>query len=165
MNYFLEEHEYLSIDELISSLKNSLDNHNRVAILALCFIIPDLLSKNMENNKKENYIKWFDNNIKEHYNYDGEIGSDLINTYGDGKLFYALRCSFLHAGNTEIITKNLDLADIIVEFVYDKDTEFSVGIESYGKIKYDGKTIKKVRLNIEKMASIFIKSLQCYERK
>lgn len=80
MNYFLEAHENLSIDELISSLKNSLDNHNRAAILALCFIIPDLLSKNMGNNKKENYIKWFE-----------------------------LR-----------------------------------------KIKYDGKTIKKVRLNIEK---------------
>lgn len=76
-----------------------------------------------------------------------------------------MRCSFLHAGNTEIVTKNLGLAVIIVEFVYDKDTEFPVGIESYGKIKYDGKTIKKVRLNIEKMASIFIKFLQCYERK
>lgn len=57
MNYFLEKHENLSIDELISSLKNSLDNHNMAAILALCFIIPDLLSKNMGNNKKENYIK------------------------------------------------------------------------------------------------------------
>lgn len=45
MNYFLEAHENLSIDELISSLKNSLDNHNRAAILALYFIIPDLLSK------------------------------------------------------------------------------------------------------------------------
>ena len=42
---FLEAHENLSIYELISSLKNSLDNHNKAAILALCFIIPDLLSK------------------------------------------------------------------------------------------------------------------------
>lgn len=161
----MKTNKHLNVDDLINSLEKSLENYNRVAILALCFMIPDLLSKKTGNNKKENYIKWFDNNIKEHYNYDGEIGSDLIDICVDGKLFYALRCSFLHAGNTEIITKNLDLADIIVEFVYDKDTEFSVEIESYGKIKYDGKTIKKVRLNIEKMASIFIKSLQCYERK
>lgn len=107
----------------------------------------------------------FDDNIKVHYHYVSETDSDLINTYGDGKLFYTLRCSFLHAGNTEIIPKNPDQEVIIVEFVYDKYPEFPVGIESYGKIKYDGKTIKKVRLNIEKMASIFIKFLQCYERK
>ena len=164
MNCFLKAHENLSIDELINSLKNSLDNHNRAAILALCFIIPDLLSKNMGNNKKENYIKWFDDNIKVNYYCVDEINNDIISTCLNGKLFYALRCSFLHAGNTEITKRHAKDA-VEVEFVYDNDIEFPVGIESYGKIEYDGKTIKKVRLNVEKIANVFIKYLQSYERK
>ena len=61
--------------------------------------------------------------------------------------------------------KNKSINPYIASLVYDNDIEFPVGIESYGKIEYDGKTIKKVRLNVEKIANVFIKSLQSYERK
>lgn len=57
MKVFLKFNGKLTIDVMIESLKNSLENHNEVAVLATCFMIPDVFSKKMNGDKKEKYIK------------------------------------------------------------------------------------------------------------
>ncbi len=51
MKVFLKFNEKLNVDVIVKSLKNSLENHNEVAVLATCFMIPDVFSKKMNGDK------------------------------------------------------------------------------------------------------------------
>ncbi len=102
MKVFLKFNEKLNIDVIVKSLKNSLENYNEVAVLATCFMIPDVFSKKMNGDKKEKYIKWFDMYVAENYRFTDGLGNNLIEFILNGHLFYQLRCAFIHAGNSVV---------------------------------------------------------------
>lgn len=164
MKVFLKFNEKLNVDVIVKSLKNSLENHNEVAVLATCFMIPDVFSKKMNGDKKEKYIKWFDMYVAENYRFADELGNDLIEIILNGHLFYQLRCAFLHAGNSAVQTDKISSEVLEISFVNDDDFQFPFEVESYGIIEHDGIITKKLKINIEKMGRIFLKSLNKYKK-
>jgi len=81
-----------SILELVSSVRKSLEIENWIASVLVVLTIPDICGKIEfpDDNSSSRYIKWFENNVADKYNY---MAQDI----------YALRCSMLHEGSDSII--------------------------------------------------------------
>lgn len=94
---------------LIEDIDRALDAEAYMAALALVLTLPDICGKaaygDMANknrfNKKERYIKWFDENIGQ-YEKSPKEENELQMPYLSGEVVYSLRCSMLHQGNPNI---------------------------------------------------------------
>jgi hypothetical protein len=92
-------------------IKNFTESYQRLIVeqdyysaLAIGLTLPDICTK-VENPEEKNtgkrYIAWFDKYMIQKYKC--EIGPERkVYTFLSGKDFYALRCSFLHQGVTNI---------------------------------------------------------------
>lgn len=99
--------------EKIRSIEQALEGECYLPALALALTLPDICGQ-IENpnylNKKGNrlvgkqYKEWFDNWVEHRYADPSgwtEDGKRAINPYFTSDMCYALRCSFLHSGNTD----------------------------------------------------------------
>lgn len=178
MKCFLEKNDTIDTSTLIKSLKNSLENNDIFALLATCFIIPDILSKNNDKykgNNKQKYINWVNDNISDEFlkmiNNDKDLVIENLSLKGD--LFYQLRCSFLHAGNN-IICNKVETQFDKIEYIYnDKDSlacdciEIVTADNSF-KVLNDRNEFKlihteerkvvttKIKINVNRLARLFI---------
>lgn len=81
----------------IESIKKSIENENWYTALSMSLVMPDICSK-LEFPAKytsERYPEWFDNYSSK--SYRGHLS---------GKDCYALRCSLIHEGQTDIEAQN-----------------------------------------------------------
>ncbi|MGB3161537.1 MAG: hypothetical protein WBA84_09855 [Carnobacterium sp.] len=93
MNNIVEQKFFIYTD----SVKKSLKEENWTAALSLSLIIPDMCSNLEYFDLKEvgiRYRKWFDNYLHGEYN----DWHPMMSAYD----FYALRCAYLHAGESDI---------------------------------------------------------------
>ena len=85
------------------AVKKSLQSENWHAALAVALTLPDICGKLQDENLKstKRYIKWFNQYLKNEYTIF--IGADKKeHQFLTGEDMYALRCSFLHAGEVNI---------------------------------------------------------------
>lgn len=81
----------------LHSIQDSLKTSNWMSALTLSLTIPDIAGKIEYSSPKvgDRYSKWFNKYISPKYNVNGNI-------FFSGEDCYALRCSFLHEGITNI---------------------------------------------------------------
>lgn len=99
--------------EKIISIKQALESECYLPALALALTLPDICGQieypDYLNDKGKRlvgkqYVAWFDNWVDHRYADPSGWMKDrnrAKNPYFTGKMCYALRCSFLHSGNTD----------------------------------------------------------------
>ncbi|MBA7504750.1 hypothetical protein ES706_03404 [subsurface metagenome] len=90
--------------QLIDSVESSIKAENWYAALILTLTLPDIAGKIDNPNSASNsrYAAWFDKYVGE--KYKAKIGADKVeHIFLSGNDCYALRCSFLHEGKSEIV--------------------------------------------------------------
>ncbi|ENH96894.1 hypothetical protein J416_08277 [Gracilibacillus halophilus YIM-C55.5] len=90
------------INNFIISIMSAIENENWYAALSISLTLPDICSKieKPKNSPNDRYPKWFDKYVSKYYTVYHR--NSKINTFLTGNDAYALRCSFLHQGETNI---------------------------------------------------------------
>lgn len=100
------------IENIIADITVAKDHRAYLSALALALTLPSILSGIDRNSRStgKDYAEWFDQWVFKYYKQpqsDNEtINKGIEATKFDGKNCYALRCSLLHAGNTELKDNN-----------------------------------------------------------
>lgn len=90
------------MNKLIHEIRSDLQFGNYLSALALSLIIPDICAKALYGRTgRDNYIKWYDENIGMNYHPE-----DDVMPYLDGDVVYQLRCSVLHSGYYDLENSN-----------------------------------------------------------
>jgi hypothetical protein len=85
------------------AVKRAIENENWYAALAVSLTLPDICGKLQDENLSSNkrYVKWFNEYLKKEYT--SFVGADRReHQFLTGEDMYALRCSYLHAGEVNI---------------------------------------------------------------
>lgn len=86
------------MNNLIREIRSDLKFGNYLSALALSLIIPDICAKALYGRTgRDNYIKWYDENIGMNYRSENDAMP-----YLDGDVVYQLRCSILHSGHYDL---------------------------------------------------------------
>lgn len=91
---------------IIEAVRLDLTIRNYYSALVVAFTLPDVTSKLQSPDRytSERYLKWFNDYMQS--KYITEIGADHEKvSFLTGEDFYALRCSLLHQGETNIINQ------------------------------------------------------------
>lgn len=152
--------------DYICSLQKSLNSDNVLAILCVCFAIPDIFSKrsnfyDVSKSRKNNYINWFNKYVKKYYEFPVAGGFDNVLTL-NGELFYKLRCSFLHSGNTVLELKNYDDKNQFpncVEFLIN-DIFKKIKYNMTDVFEYNGKTFTKIVIDVNDLGEKMMYALE-----
>lgn len=95
------------MDRFTSAVRQSLENKNWYAALYLSLTLPDICARLESDDGKTNRVKfvaWFEKYLADRYR--SEIGCNPIpHVFLNGNDCYALRCSMLHEGGTDITTQ------------------------------------------------------------
>ena len=94
------------INNIITAVQKDLTMDNYYSALVVAFTLPDITSKLQCPNQytKKRYVKWFEDYMQKDYKRIVGVGSKEV-VFLTGEDFYALRCSMLHQGETEIINQ------------------------------------------------------------
>lgn len=128
MNNFLEKN---AIEVMVDEVEKAIEHKLFLSALHMALSIPDVLG-NIEyssGNRKEKYIKWFDEFVKNDFGmpYYGSFGKDENRPQFDGKVCYKLRCSLFHELSNKMAEKDSNEL-VIDEFVISLDSrEFYTG--------------------------------------
>jgi len=163
----------------IRDIRLALKHSSYLSALALALTIPDicgqieyphLTSNSGKRNIKKQYEAWFNEWVNQYYaDFTGwtDNFSKAKNPYFTGEMCYRLRCSFLHAGNSDIGVWNHDEgngSDYLYEFrlaVNGADSfklNWSEGLNDKSEIL---KT-KIVTVNIDKLCECICLSAEKY---
>jgi len=116
--------------EILKSIQNSLKNRNWYSALFLSLILPDICAKLEGSTERstERYPKWFNKYLGKKYN-----------GFLSGNDCYALRCSLLHEGSSNI--ERQQAKDILDRFVFVANGPHCNMFSNcrFGDPKYDGK--------------------------
>jgi hypothetical protein len=165
--------------EKIKDINLALTNKSYLSALALSLTIPDIcgqieypdfFKKNGERNIRKQYVAWFDDWVNQYFADNTgwtKDGSKANNPYFTGEMCYSLRCSFLHAGNSDI-KKWGDKEDS--NFYYSYEFELAIGgadktgLSWVTPTKNKLKILKKktVRVNIDKLCEYICLSAEKY---
>jgi hypothetical protein len=105
------------MQQLIDSIESSINAENWYAALILALTLPDIAGKidNPDSGSNKRYADWFDKYVGD--KYKSKIGASQVDhTFLSGNDCYALRCSFLHEGKSEITDQ--PARDILDDFVF-----------------------------------------------
>ncbi|WP_426980266.1 hypothetical protein [Bacillus pseudomycoides] len=165
----------------IRDIEIALENKSYLSALALSLTLPDICGeieyphfkfKDGTRNVGKQYASWFDNWVN-HYYADCKGWTDdyakAKNPYFTGRMCYSLRCSFLHAGNSDI--KEWGKKE---DKDYRYSYEFKLGVNgadsfgsSYLNQIHDNSKIKKtetVTINIDELCKYICLSAERYYR-
>ena len=156
------------IENLLNDMKNAKENKIYYAAMALALMIPDICGKIQysKGNDKEKYIRWFDEWIYKYFEFP-KSKYDQFDFYDeqakfDGKVCYALRCAYLHAGNSDLQkSKGMGEPLLRIEFCVSNE-EFQYG-DSHGCRISDGELVDvHRRFNIENLLDAFLLGTKDY---
>lgn len=155
------------IKDIFYDLEKAIENKAYFSALALALIIPDICGKiaykNLNN--KEKYIKWFDDWVYPYLEVIRDEDVDFAKfdelVKFDGEVCYALRCSFLHAGNYDLNNGKNNVK--ITRFkLCVSDSEFQFG-DADGVLESDGEIVEvHKRINIENLLEYFKRGINDY---
>ncbi|WP_018394534.1 hypothetical protein [Bacillus sp. 37MA] len=97
------------------AIRQSLEAQNWTAALAVALTLPDICGRleYPNDSSSKRYSKWFDDYMKEEYSM-GHL--EDATTFITGRDAYALRCSFLHGGETNISQQRIQ--EVLQEFIF-----------------------------------------------
>lgn len=166
--------------EKIKDINIALNNNSYLSALALSLTLPDICGKieypDFKNNKGKRlvgkqYAAWFDDWVS-HYYADNTVWTEdgkAINPFFTGRMCYSLRCSFLHAGNSDIENWG-DKEDEVFYYSY----EFALAVGGADKtglswVNPNNNNLKilktkTVRVNIDKLCECICLSAEKYYR-
>jgi hypothetical protein len=126
------------MEKILKSIENSLQNKNWYSAFVLALILSDICGKLEDNNKStsKRYPDWFNTYLGKKYN--GFLSGDDC---------YALRCSFLHEGSSNIEKQRAK--DILDHFVFISNGAHCNRFSNchFGDPKYDGKDFLQLSAN------------------
>ena len=126
------------MEKILKSIENSLQNKNWYSAFVLALILSDICGKLEDNNKStsKRYPDWFNTYLGKKYN--GFLSGDDC---------YALRCSFLHEGSSNIEKQRAK--DILDHFVFISNGAHCNRFSNcyFGDSKYDGKDFLQLSTN------------------
>lgn len=104
------------IKNFTTAVLNALETKNWYAALSISFTLPDICSKTENPNKSTSvrYPDWFGKYVSKYYSFS-DVDSTSY-TYLNGNDAYALRCSFLHQGETNI--ENQKARRVLNDYVF-----------------------------------------------
>ena len=95
------------MDRFTTAIRQSLENKNWYAALYLSLTLPDICARLESDNGKTNgakFVAWFDQYLAD--SYRRQVGRNPVpHVFLSGNDCYALRCSMLHEGGTDITTQ------------------------------------------------------------
>lgn len=115
----------------------------------------------MSKSRKNNYINWFNKYVKKYYEFPVAGGFDNVLTL-NGELFYKLRYSFLHSGNTVLELKNYDDKNQFpncVEFLIN-DIFKKIKYNMTDVFEYNGKTFTKIVIDVNDLGEKMMYALE-----
>ena len=136
------------IQKLINEINTALNNKLYLVALASALTLPDVCGKAEYPNCKtsERYKKWYLNYVKE-----GDLPSNVV---------YALRCSLLHEGNTEVESgENIQFTLMTNDFTHSRGVEFCC---SANVIHADGSCDKTFQVYVGYLCTVICKAAQEY---
>lgn len=141
------------MENLLKSIENSLENKNWYSALVLSLILPDICGKIEDKNQSstERYPVWFDKYLGEKYN-----------GFLSGHDCYALRCSFLHEGHSNIdergASEKQKEQDILNRFMFLSRGAHCNRLNNchFGDSRYDGKQV--LQLSVYDFCQDFIEA-------
>jgi hypothetical protein len=141
------------MNDLIDSVKKSLQDKNWYAALTLTLTLPDICG-NIDYPKsfsKKRYAKWFDKYVKSKYTF--EIGAKKkLHTFLNGSDCYALRCSYLHEGTS--ITLFQKSHELLEDFLFVKPPPT-------GKVHLN-QIDKKLQLQVDLFCTDIVESIKSW---
>ncbi|WP_431030059.1 hypothetical protein [Lysinibacillus sp. LZ02] len=92
----------VKINPFIESIESNIKEGNWYSALTLALTLPDICGRlsTPEVTSGKRYAKWFDEFVGSKYLMDDILGQRHI--FASGNDFYALRCAFLHQGESDI---------------------------------------------------------------
>lgn len=141
------------ISVIIESIRKDLASENYYSALVVAFTLPDVTSNLQFPNKHTNkrYIKWFEDYLQEKYTKKYYFLPEGANFFS-GEDFYALRCSMLHQGETEIL--NQQARKHLSNFVFLKPTEMKKGSV------HSNLCLDKIQLQVDKFCEEIIEGAE-----
>lgn len=158
------------IKDILEDIKLATENKAYFSALALALTIPDICSKieykDTKLKKNEKYIEWFNKWIYKYFEIP-KSNNEEFDSYDelaifDGKVCYALRCAYLHAGNYELKENGKNEIGIDRFELCVSDGEWQFG-DSHG-CSISNDTIIDVhrRFNVENLIKYFIMGTEDY---
>jgi len=142
------------VDSLISEVRCCLENKLYLTALALALIIPDVCGAKENSGKRvksyDRYVTWFEKWVAPEYmklvevsEEDGVCFEKESPFFFTGDACYALRCTFLHEGSSDVKRKTSDEGD--PEVVDYRIRLVLGGSDGYGcsEHQYGGLTVSK----------------------
>lgn len=139
------------MDAVISEVRRCLELKLYLAALSLALIIPDMcgVTENLGKQMKsyDRYVTWFEKWVAPKYmkfieaNEEDEICFEKKSPYFfTGDACYALRCSFLHEGSSDVKRKGADkgdpeVADYQLRLVFGGSDGYGCNERQYGELK------------------------------
>lgn len=131
------------MENLINSIKQSLENRNWYAALTLALTLPDIAGKieyPTQRSSRNRYCEWFDNYILDYYT--AKVGPEKIEIiFLSGRDCYALRCAYLHEGNSEITGQSA--RDVLDDF------QFVAPLEKNSIVLHNNRIHDKLQLQVD----------------
>ncbi len=155
-----------SLELIIKDINKSLDSECLFSALALALTIPDICGKILYPEKKTGvrYKLWYNEYIGDYEKSPDEKSRRM--PYMSGELCYALRCAFLHSGDTDVAKEYADftLDDFILI------TESKKPFDIYGDSaslshEFDGATISTYEVNVRRLCCILKWSAEAFLKK
>jgi len=156
--------EFNPLELLINEIQHTMDQNCYIASLFLALAIPDICGqiaypnltvRKGKRNIQEQYIKWFDG----HVDYSIYDAKDEF-AHFSGELCYALRCSIMHTGSTDIGKKFIDLSLNDFNFILESKNEYELYIDEFEIEESNeggNKTVKRfVQINIRSLCKAII---------
>ncbi|KIL13764.1 hypothetical protein [Bacillus safensis] len=166
--------------DLIKDIENALRNKSYLSALALSLTLPDICGgveypqfkrKNGSRLGRKQYETWFNDWVNQYYaDHTGWTNnySEAKNPYFTGEMCYDLRCSFLHAGNSDIKKWGENEDDDEHLYCYEFNLAIN-GADSFGSswsssVCNNGKIIKtkSVTINIDKLCEYICLAAKTY---
>ena len=162
MNELLQTKK-ITTNVYVNEINKNIDNSNYLSALTLALMLPDICSKNVNDNKGIGYVKWFNKYVYRTY-YDipnskqiKKVPQKLRKIYKvkfNGTTCYALRNAVLHSGTSFVnykkdndrIKANVDHIELCVNSKSERDFQYGESV-SIITDNYD-ETKVTIRINV-----------------
>jgi len=144
------------VNPFIESIERSIQTENWYAALTLSLALPDICGR-LENPKlgsEKRYIKFFNTYLKSFY--ISKVGEQKEIEFLSGSDMYALRCSFLHEGSSEI--EHQRARDILNSYIFVNGSKYL----TVHKNMFISDNEKKLQLQVNKFSEEIVAGVKSW---
>ncbi|MCY8798279.1 hypothetical protein [Bacillus inaquosorum] len=143
------------INNFTSAVEKSIESENWHSALALALTLPDICGnlQDPDRSSSRKYISFFNDFLKD--KYTRKIGASMEEReFLNGKDMYALRCSFLHAGEIDISRQSI--RNVLDGYIFFKPDKFA------GDFVHRNRIDNKLQLRIDAFCMEIIEAVNAW---